>query len=49
MYEERKMARDTYLYLYQKWQLVEFDKHSEKMNSQHMDAVENLRIKYKID
>ena len=48
MYEEEKMARDTYLYLYQKWQLVEFE-NIQKSEQSHMNAVENLLIKYKID
>lgn len=48
MYEEEKMARDTYLYLYQKWQLVEFA-NIQKSEQSHMNAVENLLIKYKID
>ncbi len=33
MYEEEKMARDTYLYLYQKWQLVESLQTFRKVNS----------------
>ncbi|MEZ7509060.1 DUF2202 domain-containing protein [Cloacibacterium sp. Arc13] len=48
MYEEEKMARDTYLNLYQKWQLVEFE-NIQKSEQSHMNAVENLLIKYKID
>ena len=48
MYEEEKMARDTYFYLYQKWQLVEFA-NIQKSEQSHMNAVENLLIKYKID
>lgn len=48
MYKEEKMARDTYLYLYQKWQLVEFA-NIQKSEQSHMNAVENLLIKYKID
>ncbi|MPL55121.1 hypothetical protein SDC9_00588 [bioreactor metagenome] len=48
MYEEEKLARDTYFYLYQKWQLVEFA-NIQKSEQSHMNAVENLLIKYKID
>src|SRR6218665_1463837 len=39
MYEEEKMARDTYLYLYQKWQLVEFANIQKSVQS-HMNAVQ---------
>lgn len=47
MFEEEKLARDTYLFLYQKWNLQEFAniKNSEQS---HMNAVENLLIKYNI-
>lgn len=47
MYEEEKMARDTYSYLYQKWQLAEF-KNIQQSEQSHMNAVENLLIKYNI-
>lgn len=47
MFEEEKLARDTYIYLYQKWNIQQFNniKNSEQS---HMNAVENLLIKYKI-
>ncbi len=47
MYEEEKLARDTYLFLNQKWNLQEFAniKNSEQS---HMNAIENLLIKYNI-
>lgn len=45
--EEEKLARDTYVYLYQKWNVQQFNniKNSEQT---HMNAVENLLKKYKI-
>lgn len=47
MFEEEKLARDTYLFLNQKWNLQEFAniKNSEQS---HMNAIENLLIKYNI-
>ena len=47
MFEEEKLARDTYIYLYQKWNIQQFNniKNSEQS---HMNAVENLLIRYKI-
>lgn len=47
MFEEEKLARDTYLFLHQKWNLQEFAniKNSEQS---HMNAIENLLIKYNI-
>lgn len=47
MYEEEKLARDTYTYLYEKWQINEFGniRYSEQS---HMNAVENLLIKYNV-
>ncbi len=47
MFEEEKLARDTYTYLYQKWQLIEFE-NIQKSEQSHMNAVENLLIRYKI-
>lgn len=45
--EEEKLARDTYSYLYQKWNLNQFGniKNSEQS---HMNALENLLKQYKI-
>lgn len=45
--EEEKLARDTYVYLYQKWNVQQFNniKNSEQT---HMNAVENLLKKYKV-
>lgn len=47
MFEEEKLARDTYLFLNQKWNMQEFAniKNSEQS---HMNAIENLLIKYNI-
>lgn len=47
MFEEEKLARDTYIYLYQKWQSTEFE-NIQKSEQSHMNAVENLLIRYKI-
>lgn len=47
MYEEEKLARDTYTYLYQKWQILEFNS-IQKSEQSHMNAVENILIKYNI-
>lgn len=47
MYEEEKLARDTYNYLYEKWQILEFNS-IQKSEQSHMNAVENLLIKYNI-
>lgn len=47
MYEEEKLARDTYIYLYQKWNLQQFG-NIQNSEQSHMNAVENLLIKYNI-
>lgn len=48
MLEEEKLARDTYIFLNNKWALNQFAniKNSEQM---HMDAVENLLIQYNVE
>ncbi|WP_149277124.1 DUF2202 domain-containing protein [Pareuzebyella sediminis] len=48
MFEEEKLARDTYLFLGEKWALNQFltIKNSEQS---HMDAVANLLVKYGVD
>lgn len=47
MLEEEKLARDTYKYLYEKWNFNQFSniKNSEQT---HINAIENLLKKYKL-
>ncbi len=48
MREEEKLARDVYLYLYQKWQLPIFNNIAAS-EQQHMDSVEGLINLYNLD
>lgn len=47
MFEEEKLARDTYIYLFTKWGNVEF-KNIQNSEQSHMNAIENLLTKYNI-
>jgi len=47
MREEEKLARDVYLYLYDKWQLSEFNNIAAS-EQRHMDSVNNLLVRYGI-
>jgi len=47
MREEEKLARDVYLYLYDKWQLRPFNNIS-KSEQRHMDSVKSLLDSYGI-
>jgi hypothetical protein len=48
MREEEKLARDVYLTLYDKWELLPF-KNISKSEQVHMDAILNLLNKYQLD
>jgi len=45
--EEEKLARDVYLYLYDKWQLAEFNNIAVS-EQRHMDAINRLLVRYGI-
>lgn len=47
MYEEEKLARDTYSHLYEKFEIVQFN-NIQISEQYHMDAVESLLNKYDI-
>ncbi|WP_298499687.1 DUF2202 domain-containing protein [uncultured Algibacter sp.] len=47
MLEEEKLARDTYIYLNNLWSINQFA-NIQKSEQSHMNAVENLLIKYNI-